>query len=73
MRVELDSDKVKMAIEDIQKYFDEERDESIGDLQGALLLEFIADKIGPYFYNQGVNDAQKYLEEKVEDLYSFLA
>lgn len=54
----------------IKKYFAEERDEELGDLATALILDFITEKLGPEFYNQGVYDSYSYMSERCEDLLS---
>lgn len=71
-KIEMTKDERKVAIGKIQEYFAEERDESIGDLQGALILDFIIEKIGPHIYNQAIGDMQKYMNEKVEDMYAYM-
>lgn len=60
----------KQMINDIKKYFLEERDEEIGDLAARLFLDFIMKKIGPVFYNQAIQDAHVFINEKLEDLYT---
>jgi uncharacterized protein (DUF2164 family) len=67
--LKLTSDKKFEAIEEIKCYFQNERDEEIGDLAAMLLLDFIIDKIGPHFYNQGLHDAITFITEKTEDLF----
>ena len=57
------------AIEDIKKFFWNERDEEIGDLAAILLLDFFADKLAPVFYNHGIKDAISFLNETTEDMY----
>jgi uncharacterized protein (DUF2164 family) len=32
------------------------------------LVDFLVDELGPPVYNQGVRDAQAYLQEKLSDL-----
>ncbi len=54
----------------IKTYFLEERNEELGDLAAYLLGEYLADKIGPYFYNRGIEDAFSYIHDKLEDLHS---
>lgn len=71
-KVELSKEQKKQAIKDIRAYFAGERDEEIGDLAAELILDFIAEKLGTYFYNQAVTDIQKYMSEKVEDMYGFM-
>lgn len=54
----------------IKNYFLIEREEKIGDLAAGLLLDFIIAELAPEFYNQGVQDSYKFMEDKVEDLLS---
>lgn len=42
----------------LKAYFQDERDEELGDLAANLLLDFIEREMGPAFYNQGVKDAK---------------
>lgn len=55
----------------LKTYFSTERGEEIGDLAAHLLLNFITEQIGPIFYNQGIQDAIQYINDRVEDLYAF--
>lgn len=70
--IELSKEQKKQAVQDIRAYFACEREEEIGDLAAGLILDFIAEKLGPYFYNQAITDVQKYMSEKVEDMYGFM-
>lgn len=70
--IELTKEQKKQAIQDIKEYFSRERDEEIGDLAAGMILDFISEKIGRYFYNQAITDVQKFMGEKLEDLYGFL-
>ncbi len=60
----------KQMIDDIKKYFLEERDEEIGDLAAGLFLDFITRKMGSAFYNQAIQDAHLFINEKLDDLYA---
>ncbi|MDV0447702.1 hypothetical protein MsAg5_16130 [Methanosarcinaceae archaeon Ag5] len=53
----------------IKKYLEENSDAEIGQMQAEFLMDFIADNIGVYFYNQGVADAMTFMAEKTEDLF----
>ncbi|PKM94658.1 MAG: DUF2164 domain-containing protein [Firmicutes bacterium HGW-Firmicutes-1] len=70
--IELTKEQKKQASQEIIEYFAREREESIGDLAGELILDFITNKIGPYFYNQAIVDVQKYMSEKIEDMYGLM-
>jgi uncharacterized protein (DUF2164 family) len=52
----------------IKAYYFDERDEEIGDLAASMVLDFIMEELAPEFYNQGVYDAYKYMNDRVEDL-----
>jgi uncharacterized protein (DUF2164 family) len=71
-KIELTKEQKKQAIQDIREFFSRERDEEIGDLAGLIILDFIIEKIGPYLYNQAIADIQKYMNEKIEDMYGFM-
>jgi uncharacterized protein (DUF2164 family) len=62
----------KNAIEDIITYFENERNETLGNMDAMLLFSFIMEKIAPQIYNQAVLDTQKYMSEKIQDLYELM-
>lgn len=57
------------AIEEIISFFYNERGEEIGELAAVILLDFILEKLASIFYNEGIKDAVKFMQESVEDLY----
>ena len=57
-------------IAQIKNYFSKEREEELGDLATGLIFDFITEKLAPEFYNQGVCDAHKYMQDASEDLLS---
>ena len=68
MAIELPDDTTAELIASIRRYFLEERDEEIGELQASFLLEFVLKEIGPSIYNQAVVDAQAVLRDRVAEL-----
>jgi uncharacterized protein (DUF2164 family) len=54
----------------IKNYFLKEREEEIGDLAAGITLDFIIQELAPEFYNMGVYDSHKYMEEMIGDLLS---
>lgn len=60
--------KEKMITE-IKRFFLEERNEDLGDLAAMIILDFIVESIAPEFYNEGLRDALKSLNEKIDDIY----
>ena len=57
-------------IAEIKNYFSKEREEELGDLAAGLIFDFIVEKLAPEFYNQGVSDSHKYMQDAAEDLLS---
>ncbi|MGM7722560.1 DUF2164 domain-containing protein [Metabacillus sp. Hm71] len=71
---QLSKDAKEMIKEEIKSFFYNERDEEIGEIASDSFLDFCMEKLGPYFYNEGVQDAIKIINERnmnaEEDLYS---
>jgi uncharacterized protein (DUF2164 family) len=68
MSIEFSADATNLAIGSIQRYFSENMDEPIGQLEAGSLLSFILKEIGPMVYNKAVADAQARLQERVAEL-----
>ena len=56
-------------IKQIKSFSLTDRDEEISDFKASLYLDFILKEIGPYIYNQAVDDAYQLMLKKLEDLY----
>ncbi len=67
-KIKLSKEKKEYMISAIQEFFLTERDEELGELAAMLILDFVIDKLANEFYNQGVFDSYRYMNEKVEDL-----
>lgn len=52
----------------IQDYFVKELDSEIGAIPAELLLAFFAESIGPFYYNQGLADAQAVFAKSLDDI-----
>jgi uncharacterized protein (DUF2164 family) len=68
MAIELSKEARKEAIASIERYFQENMEEKIGNIAAAGLLSFFIEEIGPSIYNQAVADAQERLHARVQDL-----
>jgi uncharacterized protein (DUF2164 family) len=68
MTIELNKDARKQAISSIERYFLENMDEKIGNIQAGALLNYFIEEIGPSLYNQAVADAQERLQMRVTEL-----
>lgn len=69
-KIELKKEKRDYMVSAIRDYFLNERDEEIGDLASAILLDFFLDKLAVEIYNQGVYDSYGYMNDRCEDLLS---
>jgi uncharacterized protein (DUF2164 family) len=56
------------AIASIQRYFQENMSEPIGELAAGLLLNYILEEIGPTIYNRAISDAQTRIQQRLADL-----
>ncbi|UOR10350.1 DUF2164 domain-containing protein [Halobacillus amylolyticus] len=52
----------------IREYFELERGEEMGDLAADQFLHFMIQEMGPFLYNEGINDARQMVEQKVMNL-----
>jgi len=52
----------------IQRYFVDELDSEIGSIPAELLLNFFTEAIGPFYYNQGLSDAQAAMARMVDNI-----
>lgn len=68
MAIELDKDVRKEAIASLQRYFDENLEERIGNVQAGALLNFFVDEVGPVIYNIAIQDAQQRMQARVSEL-----
>jgi uncharacterized protein (DUF2164 family) len=68
MTIELTKEAKQTALESLQKYFAENLEQSLGNLAGGALLNFVLEEIGPSLYNKGVADAQQRMQERLSEL-----
>ena len=66
--IKFDRDETKAIVGEIQDYFRHELDQSIGAIPAEMLMQFFADKMGAYFYNRGLYDAQALIRKQVDSL-----
>lgn len=68
MSIELDKSQRPVAIASIERYFKDELDQKIGNIQAGALLNFFLEEIGPSVYNRGVADAQERMQARIIEL-----
>lgn len=68
MVVELSKVQRADAVASIQRYFEENMTEPLGDLPAGMLLDFFVEEIGPVIYNKAIAEAQERMQLRVMDL-----
>lgn len=68
MSIEIPKEARKEAITSIERYFQENMDQKIGNIAAGALLGFFLEEIGPLVYNQAVADVQERLQARVSEL-----
>ncbi len=68
MSIEISKQARTDAIASIQRYFDENMPEPIGNLAAGLLLDFFVEEVGPVIYNRAIADAQARILQRLSDL-----
>lgn len=72
MAIRIGDDVRKELLESLRRFFREELDEEVGDLKAELVLGYLLEELAPVVYNQGVADAQAWMQGRLEDLDSSL-
>ncbi|WP_332888785.1 DUF2164 domain-containing protein [Paenibacillus selenitireducens] len=66
--MKLPKEQKEMIIRNVQMYFENERDETIGDLAAEGFIDFMIKELGPHLYNKGIADARTVLIQKTTQL-----
>jgi len=68
MKVELTKQARAAAVGSVQRYFEENFPEPIGNLPAGLLLDFFVEEGGPVIYNKAILDAQARMQQHIVDM-----
>ena len=68
MSMQLSKEKEAEVIQSIVRFFGEKMELELSEVQARSLLAYFFCEVGPFAYNQGVEDAQKQLIRFAEDL-----
>ncbi|EJL27133.1 DUF2164 domain-containing protein [Brevibacillus sp. BC25] len=68
MPTKLTREQMEYLVHQVQRYFIEERSETLGNLETEELIAFFSKELGPFYYNQGVQDSRKLLVERMSSL-----
>ena len=68
MTIELPKEARAQVITSIERWFQENRDERIGNVTAGALLGFFLEELGPLVYNRAVADVQERLQARVAEI-----
>lgn len=68
MPIELPKEARAAAVASIERYFDEQLEQRIGNIAAAGLLNFFLQEVGPVVFNQAVAQAQESMQERIQEL-----
>jgi len=68
MTVRIDDARREELVARLRGFFMEEFDEELSPFRGAQILDFFLETLGPQVYNQAVQDARGFMQQKLDDL-----
>lgn len=66
--IKFSPDEKEQLVTKIQRYFNDELAQDIGQFDAEFLLDFFAKEVGGYFYNRGLFDAQTIVKGKLDNI-----
>ncbi len=67
-KIEFTAEQREMMVNKLQRYFEDELDQDLGQFEAEFLLDFLGKNIGAHFYNQGLHDARAIFEARIETI-----
>ena len=68
MSIELSKEARSQAITSIERYFNENMEQRIGNIAAGALLTFFLEEIGPTVYNSAVAEVQERMQARILEL-----
>jgi uncharacterized protein (DUF2164 family) len=68
MTIEISKEARQQAIASIERYFNENMEEKIGNIAAGALLGFFLEEVGPIVYNKAVADVQERLQSRISEV-----
>jgi uncharacterized protein (DUF2164 family) len=66
--IKIDPARREQLIRRLQGFFLKEFDEELSRFRAEQVLDFHLEVLGPQLYNQAVQDARKYMQDRLDDL-----
>lgn len=68
MAIDLDPERRERLVSSLRGFFFEAFDEDLSAFRAEQLLDHVLETLGPQVYNQAVQDARRFMVQKLEDL-----
>lgn len=68
MTIKLDEARKEQLIAQLRGFYLEQFDEELSGFRAEQVLDFALATLGPQVYNQAVQDARKFMQERLDDL-----
>lgn len=67
-RIRLSDERRQELIEELSAFHLELTDEELSEFRAERLLEWFVKSLGPPVYNQAIQDARSYMQDRLDDL-----
>jgi uncharacterized protein (DUF2164 family) len=67
-QIELPKETREALAKALSRYLKDELDLEVTGFDAVFLTDFVTEHLGPYFYNQGLADAQALLGKKLDEM-----
>ena len=71
--IDLTKDQKDFVVEELQRLVRDELGQEIGRFEAMDLYDFFSEKLGAYFYNRGLFDAQGILSKRMDNIMEAIA
>ncbi len=68
MRIRLSDERRGRIVHELRSFCASELDREMSEFQAGLLLDFFVSELGAPVYNQAIQDARGFVQEKLSDL-----
>lgn len=68
MKIELDDERRAHFLDNLDSFLQQELDIELSEFKLDRLADHLIAELGPSVYNQAVQDARKFLQERLDDL-----
>lgn len=68
MRIRLTDERRERTLRSIRKFYAEVLEQELSEFTASRILDFFVKELGAPLYNQAIQDARKFLQQKLDDL-----